>query len=405
MDKINILGINVTKLSRREAIENVKFFLSSNKQHQIVTPNPEIILNAIGNDEELFYILNHADLAVPDGFGLNCAAWAMFKNLHRVAGSDLILDILKIAEKNNKKALVLVWDKGLSSAQDIEIILKQKFSNLDVLVKEIDRRGETINFTEVNDFKPDLVITGLGAPWQEKFNFHNLKNIPSAKLAIGVGGSFDFLTGKIKRAPKVMKFIGLEWVWRALNQPKGGRIERLKRIYKAVIVFPLKFIRWFFILPFFYRKNVACLLYKREGDKIYALIVEREYSPGNWQLPQGGRDDQSIIETGERELKEEINNNLFKTKKSYRKVARYKFCDKKNGKYCYKYWGYKGQKQDLYIAEFIGQDSDIKLNYWEHINWRWVDIDKLVAEVSSRRKEATEKFYKLFKDYISKNLQ
>ena len=107
MEKINILGINITKLPRREVMKKIESFLFSNKQQQIVTPNPEIILNAIGEDEESFYILNHAALAVPDGFGLKCAAWAMGKNIYRFAGADLLLDTLKLAEAREKKVLIL----------------------------------------------------------------------------------------------------------------------------------------------------------------------------------------------------------------------------------------------------------------------------------------------------------
>ena len=95
---VNILGIKISSLKKSEVLEKLIFFLSGERQCQIVTPNPEIILTAL-KDEELFYILNQADLAIPDGIGLKFAAWLTGKNIERITGADLVKDILKIAQK------------------------------------------------------------------------------------------------------------------------------------------------------------------------------------------------------------------------------------------------------------------------------------------------------------------
>jgi len=75
-------------------------------------------------------------------------------------------------------------------------------------------------------------LVALGAPRQEKWIAENLAKVPSVKVAIGVGGAFDFLSGKIRRAPVFMQKMGLEWFWRLMQEPK-----RLPRIFNAVIVF------------------------------------------------------------------------------------------------------------------------------------------------------------------------
>jgi len=401
MNKINILGVNISTLSKKEALREIEQFLIDGGQHQIVTPNPEFLLTA-GHDEEFFYILNKADLAVPDGIGLKFAAWAMGRNIHRITGADLVKKILEKSKVKSQKSKIAVinWKSGLSKKEDIERVLREKYNNLEFLIKDVDREirnlpvqpaGWKLEIGNLADFKPDILFVTLGAPYQEKFIFYNLPKLPSVKVAIGVGGAFDFLTGRIRRAPKIMRLIGLEWLWRLIKQP-----WRAKRIYNAVIVFPWKFFKWRFILPFLYRPNVVCLLYKKEGDGYKILLAERRDEPGHWQLPQGGTEGEDIIAAGVRELSEEIDCDKFKPKASFNNLWKYKF-NKKTGKYkANRHVGYKGQKQGLFIAEFFGKDSDIKINFWDHSNWKWVDSKNLVNEVHPIRRRATKIFLEKF---------
>jgi N-acetylglucosaminyldiphosphoundecaprenol N-acetyl-beta-D-mannosaminyltransferase len=409
--KVNILGINISSLKKSEVLEKIRFFLSGEGQYQIVTPNPEIILTAL-KDEELFYILNNADLVIPDGIGLKFAAWLTGKNIERIAGADLVKDILKIAQRENKKVAILNWDKGLSSADDIKKAITKNYSDLKFVVEDV-KRGEWQNPPsplyakgENRNFNPDILFCALGAPWQEKLIFHNLKKWPSVKIAMGVGGSFDFLTGKTRRAPRVMRLLGLEWLWRLFKQkaqPPLSRFSRIKRIiYSAIILFPLKFFIWRFILPFLYRPNVACILFKREEGKYKILLVKRSDQSEHWQLPQGGIDGENIKTAGERELSEEIGTTKFKTITVYKNIFKYQF-NERAGKYNYpnkKTIGYKGQKQSLIIAEFLGTDEDIKINFWDHEEWKWVEAENLINKVHPVRKEAAEIFIKKFDEII-----
>ena len=396
MDKINILGVNLTKAGRQEVLKKIDGWLTAGGSHQIVTPNPEIILAAIGHDEELFYILNKADLAVPDGVALKFAAWLLGKNIIRITGADLTVEILRLAENNNKKVMIFNWRGGLSKAAEIKSAIIKKFPGLELQVEDIER-AVSADLAGAKQFSPDVIFSTLGAPDQEKFIFHALPNLPTAKIGLGVGGSFDFLTGKLPRAPLWLRTIGLEWLWRLIKQPK-----RWRRIYNAVIVFPYKFLLWRFILPRFYRENVACLLYQRENDKFKILIVERADSTGHWQLPQGGVDGQDIMSAGARELSEEINTDKFKPVAAFAKLHQYEFGNLM-GKFMVpakKVRGYRGQKQSLFIAEFLGADADIKVNFWEHAAWRWVEAEKLVAEVHPVRRASAKIFMDKFNEFV-----
>jgi len=137
---------------------------------------------------------------------------------------------------------------GLSNFQEIKDALSELYPNLKIDGADLvpschsgpDPESREI-LKQVQDDKnnPKLLLVNFGAPLQEKF-INSQKN-GTIRLAMGVGGSFDFLTGKAKRAPIWMRKAGLEWLWRGVVQPQD-RLKRLKRIFKAVIVFPIKII-------------------------------------------------------------------------------------------------------------------------------------------------------------------
>ena len=398
----NILGINLSELNQAEVLKKIADFFRDGKQHYIVTPNPEIIL-ASHKDEELFYILNEADLSLADGFGLKVAGWLFGFNIPRVTGADITVELLKIAASDEIKIIVLNWEDGLSKPDDITTALNQKFPGLIFSVLDISRdkflSSDAIN--KINEFAPAILFNTLGFPYQEKLMYHNLSKLPSVKVALGIGGSFDFITGKAKRAPKIFRALGLEWFWRLLNSFRSHNTwHRLKRIYQATFVFIWKIMSGRFINPLFYRKNVACFLYKKEGAELKVLIVERTDEAGHWQLPQGGTDGEDLETAGSREMREELGTDKFTAKTTFKNVHRYLF--KVRDKYVVnnsrKYvFNHKGQSQGLLIAEFIGMDDDIKINFWDHQNFKWVSIDNLLTSASPVRVAGYEKFLEKFK--------
>jgi N-acetylglucosaminyldiphosphoundecaprenol N-acetyl-beta-D-mannosaminyltransferase len=399
MKTITILGINIAAARKNEITDTIEKWLSETTPRRIVTPNPEIIL-AAQKDEEYFHILNRSDLAIPDGIGLKFAAFAMGERLNRVTGSDLTLELIGLAEKTRRKVAVLNWRGGLSTAAQIKNALNGRFPGLDCLVLDIDREWTMPYYNEVNQFKPDIIFTALGAPWQDKFNYRVMKSVTGVKLAIGVGGSFDFLTGQAVRAPKPLRLAGLEWLWRLYKQP-----GRYKRIWRAIVIFPLVFLRWRFIQPLLYRPSVAVMLFKKMPDDYHFLVVERSEEPGHWQLPQGGREGESAQAAGLRELSEEINCLKFKPVVTYENIYKYKFGERESesslrSALSKKHTGYKGQKQSLLICEFTGADKDISVNYWDHTAWKWAKRADLLKEVHPIRKEATTVFLKKFDESL-----
>ncbi len=231
---IKTLGVRVDNFSREEIENWIEKVLDGPPEQKFVTTlNPEIVLKGRSN-KHYADILNSADLALCDGFGIKFVSWLKGKKIRaRYTGVDLVDYILKSASDKNLKALIVACENSLSSPREISQAIENKY--------EISPRVECFdgkNFFENESVKiAEIVLVNFGAPEQEQFIFDCRKKFPRAKILAGVGGAFDFLTGKMKRAPRWMRKTGLEWLYRVLQEPK-----RIRRIVNAVIVFPWVFL-------------------------------------------------------------------------------------------------------------------------------------------------------------------
>jgi|SRR3989344_4114851 len=250
--KLSILGTKIDALTKQETLARIEDFLQEKKFHQIATVNPEFILEA-QKDPAFHFVLTNCDLNVPDGKGILIAIWILwFKSLLsqksttyglRFAkiypGIDLMWDILAIAHKKNLKVFFVANNRGLSTWEETAQAIKKIYPSINISGTNLDPGKKNITNYEFFVATYHIVFCNFGAPEQEIF-LRSVKNakIASVRLVMGVGGSFDYITGKVPRAPQWMRICGLEWFFRLLIQPK-----RWKRILNAVIIFPLKVLR------------------------------------------------------------------------------------------------------------------------------------------------------------------
>jgi len=289
--KVDILGIKIDQITAKAVLDKIEKFLESDNSHYIVTANPEIIMTA-QKDREFRKIINKADIVVADGIGLLWASKFLSivksnKNIlpERITGIDLIYKIARRFQNSNYSIFFLGGENDV--AESAAKKLKQEFSNLkiagadssvvirrednfcygerfkrairqfhksirfftlfktdDSIISNFHRIAEPIStgfvrnshngnvIKKINQTKPSILFVAFGAPKQEKWIAENLKKIPSVKLVIGVGGAFDFIVGKFRRAPKIVQRVGLEWFWRFILEPR-----RVKRIFTAVPMF------------------------------------------------------------------------------------------------------------------------------------------------------------------------
>lgn len=235
--RIDILGVKINKITSLELMDKIQEFLHSGTGHYIVTANPEIIVKA-QKDSEFRDIINEADLVIPDGYGLILASKIIFRknNLgERTHGIDLIYRIARIFEIPSMGNRIFFLGARGENAKLAAQKIKKNFPNIEIagyFSGEAGIEGDRIAVSIINQARPDILFVAYGAPLQEKWIAKNLKNLPTVRLAIGVGGAFDIISGKISRAPFWMRKIGLEWLWRLIQEP-----QRIGRIYNATVKF------------------------------------------------------------------------------------------------------------------------------------------------------------------------
>lgn len=240
--KIILLGIAIDNVRFLEAKNILLRFLSTNTQHFVTTLNPEILL-AAGRDASYRTLLHYADLALPDGVGVRMASW-MFGRESRlpetVTGVDIAGWLLDHAEMFRLRVTCIIRRDGRSRSETVERIVRARAPHAAVQVVPVSRDIATLEtehdalLPTIIAHAPAIVMVGLGFPFQEQWLATNLRRIPSARIGIGLGGTFDYWTGTAQRAPWWVRRVGCEWLWRVLHEPL-----RIGRIARAVVVFPL----------------------------------------------------------------------------------------------------------------------------------------------------------------------
>jgi len=233
-----ILGVRIDMSARKEALTKVSDFLHGSTQRKIFTPNPEMLVEANRDVGGSFReILNTGDLNICDGRGIQLVAGG---GIERIPGTDFMLDICGLAEKEGKSVYLLGSGDDEVVRETTEELQKQ-FPKLcivgyhkgpEITNGQVHSEDNKQVLSSIQEVGPDILFVAFGHKKQEVWIHENLSKVPSVKVAMGVGGAFDFIAGKISRAPQWMQKIGLEWVYRLLREP-----WRIKRIWNATVVF------------------------------------------------------------------------------------------------------------------------------------------------------------------------
>ncbi len=235
---IRILGLPVDAITYPQWLDLIGEWITSNRIHHVCTINPEFIMIA-RQDINFHNILSRADLCVPDGIGLLWAARHLNKPLpERVTGSDGVPKIAERAAQVGWKLYFLGAAPGV--ADQAAAVLRQQHPNLQIVgiysgSPAPDEEDAIIE--KINTNAADILFVAYGAPEQDKWIARNLPRL-QIKMAMGVGGSFDFIAGIIPRAPLWMRRYGIEWLYRLYLQP--WRIRRMLRLPRFVLAVLLK---------------------------------------------------------------------------------------------------------------------------------------------------------------------
>ncbi len=231
--KTKILGVPFDTYTMKEAADHAVELLGLNGQHIICTPNPEIVMEA-QHDSELMGILKAADMVTPDGVGVVWASkYSKIRITERVSGYDLILNIFERIKDTDYTVYFFGGAPGV--ADKAAVMMKNKYPGLKIVGVHngyFDEKEERRIIADIKRVQPSLLLVGLGSPKQEKWIYSNLR-LTGAKVAIGIGGSFDVMSGNLKRAPKIFCRFGLEWFYRLITQPT--RFKRMLKLPKFVL--------------------------------------------------------------------------------------------------------------------------------------------------------------------------
>lgn len=222
------LGISLhsfTKKTFPDLLGELSF--DSGSPLHIATVNPEFLV-LTQKDPSFKKLLQNTDLRTIDGFGITwLSQWLYKQKTERITGVDTAEILCEWAEKNKLSVFFL---GGFGVAKKAAAIKKKQYSNL-LVAGAIDGNPHELS-PEIVKAQPDIIFVAFGCPKQEQWIAQYKDQIPNLKIAIGIGGTFDFWTEKMKRAPKWMQKIGIEWLYRLIQEPK-----RIKRIWNAVVVF------------------------------------------------------------------------------------------------------------------------------------------------------------------------
>ena len=235
---MKFMNTEIDNLTMQETLQTIDQLIHENKSAYVVTPNVDHIVQ-LETNKELQAAYKNASLILTDGKPLQWISyWYNVPIKEKISGSDLFPLLCKMAAEKGYKMFFLGAADGVA-AQAAENLMN-RFKGLQVVGTFSPPFGFEKNSAEINKIKSmikgsgaDILIVGLGCPKQEKFMYHHCTEF-GIPVSFGLGASFDFEAGKIKRAPRWMANHGLEWLFRITQDPK--------RMIKRYLVDDLKII-------------------------------------------------------------------------------------------------------------------------------------------------------------------
>lgn len=214
--------------------KDLKSWLKKNNKKFIVTANPETFMKSSEDSEVNDLLLDKNTVVVPDGIGIIKAAKILDYDIkERIPGIDIVQKLLEYGNELSKS--IYLFGSKQEVIEDMGKLIETEYPNLTILgSKNGYEKNKDKVFDEIIEKSPDIVLVALGIPAQEKLIYKHLHKFEKG-IFIGVGGSFDVLSGHKKRAPKIFIKLNLEWFYRIIKEPK-----RFKRFWNNNIKFLFK---------------------------------------------------------------------------------------------------------------------------------------------------------------------
>jgi exopolysaccharide biosynthesis WecB/TagA/CpsF family protein len=222
LNKINLMNVEFDNFSMKEAIEAIENDMAGGKRKKVYYVNADCF-NRTVSDKEYLELLRKGDYILPDGIGVLIGCKMIGVGLREnVNGTDMLPYICRMAVKNDYSMYLFGAKLGVAALMQQKLM--ETYPGLRIVGERNgyfkDESEEKEMIAEINRLKPDIMLVALGVPAQEKWIAEHCDELPS-RLMLGVGGLFDFYSGRIKRAPLWLREMGLEWIFRLLMEPKA----------------------------------------------------------------------------------------------------------------------------------------------------------------------------------------
>ena len=228
---IELFSVPLFALRHGLALAWLRAWLSGGPGRGIFTVNPEFIV-AARSDQEFRNVLQRNDLNLIDGAGLLLAArWHGHRRCERLPGIELISHICQLCVAGNYSLFLLGGRHGSAAAAAAALVSRYPGLRVAGTAEPDDPFGQADSICRViADSGARVLLVAFGTPRQEYWIARNLPHC-HVRLAVGVGGAFDMIAGRVRRAPRWVRRIGLEWLFRLAIQPWRWRRQRVLPIF------------------------------------------------------------------------------------------------------------------------------------------------------------------------------
>ena len=219
--RVTVLGVPVDCVDMRRAVAAVDDMVTSGLPHTILAVNPEKVMKA-QSDPVLSRALNAAGLLIPDGIGVVYAVRLLWRErIGRVPGSELMPEICALAARRGYK--VFLFGASREVNEQAVAKLQQDYSGLPIVGHRdgyVDAAGMPGLIEAINVSGAQILFVALGSPKQELWMEQFLPQLHHVRVCQGVGGTFDVIAGRVRRAPALFRRFHLEWFYRLITDPK-----------------------------------------------------------------------------------------------------------------------------------------------------------------------------------------
>ncbi len=236
-DKIKVFGITIDNLTLDDVLERIDKTINEGRKGYVVTPNVDHVVQ-LSKDKNFRTIYDQAELVLNDSVILKRSAQLLGHQMcDKLSGSDLLPLICAYAEQKRYRVYFLGGMPGVAEKAKEKLV--ESYADLKITGTYsppfgFEQQSHEIKqiIKEINKTKPEILFVGLGAPKQEIFAYNYINQL-DVNVIFCTGAAFDFQAGHVKRAPKIMQKLGMEWFYRFLKEPK--------RLFKRYFVNDLKF--------------------------------------------------------------------------------------------------------------------------------------------------------------------